>query len=213
MVIEAGKSLSSRIKYLISALLIIAGALILFLSNYNKQSEASVELPDPIIPLSVSVDLKFLDYRLEELSTSQYANESKILPLMVVTTEICPPCVNNIDDYAELLTDHPRFFEPTLVFVDEEEPRVERFLLASAIEIPFEVLVKEETEPLFIESKQHIVFVNLDRQTVFHKANIPNVTTSLDYKNELLDDVSTMWKDLFAEDDKSKIEGSASTFC
>jgi hypothetical protein len=56
------------------------------------------------------------------------------------------------------------------------------------------------------------MFVDLDQKTVFYKINIPNITTSISYKNELLGNVSTLWEDFFSKDDKSNTEGSAATF-
>ncbi|NBC02318.1 MAG: hypothetical protein GVY20_01295 [Bacteroidetes bacterium] len=138
---ESTKIVSTKVKYLISAVLIILGVMMLVQHQPGENAEPSVELPDPA-PLSVPVDLQFLGDRVEELDMKEESNEPKILPLMVVTTKVCPPCVNNMDDYANLLKNDPLFFEPTLLFVDEDERQVERFLLTSAIDIPFEILAK-----------------------------------------------------------------------
>ncbi|MCG2588203.1 hypothetical protein [Rhodohalobacter sulfatireducens] len=190
--------MSTKVKYLISVVLILLGVVMLVLLQPAETIEPSVELPDSV-SLSVPVDLQFLGDRMEELVMKQKSNEPKILPLMVVTTKICPPCVNNMDDYANLLKNDPLFFEPTLVFVDVEKTAAERFVATTDLDITFKLIRSEDAVSLFLEAEQNLMFVDPTEQVVFHDIVIPNGVTQLAYKEGELHETVELWKRRLAE--------------
>lgn len=161
--------------------------------------ESPVELQAAIAPLSVPLNLDFLEDRMAELDKKQNSNEPKILPLLVVTTKICPPCIFNMDDYAKLLNDHPMFFEPTIVFVEVEKSAAERFVTTTDLDIPFKLIHREDAISLFREAEQNLMFVDPTEQVVFHNIAIPNGVTQLEYKEGELYETVELWNSRFAE--------------
>lgn len=167
-------------------------------SQSDRNGIEPVLISETIAPISVPVDLQLLGNRINELKLNQDSDRQKILPLLVITTKVCPPCVNNVADYAELLNDHPLFFEPTLLFIDVEESSAERFIAITDLDIAFEVFRTEDAISLFREAEQNLMFVDPQEQIIFQNIVIPNGVTPLDYKEAELEEALTFWKNNFA---------------
>lgn len=200
--------LNHTIKYIISGILLVLGLGMLVHSYRMKAPEEPVQLETQTQSeqtLSLPVRFDAFEERIQNLRAAQ-DSEEKILPLMVVTPKVCPPCVNNIDDYAELLGENPLFFELTLVFVDEERTAAERFVATSKLGLPFERLSREEAVPLFRESEQNLIFIDLAEQRAFYNARIPNGVTLLAFKEEQLREIAGIWESRFAGDNTSGTE-------
>jgi hypothetical protein len=155
---------------------------------------------DPAGSINLPVNLNAFEEHIANLNLPVNPDETNILPFFALNVKVCPPCVNNVVEYAEMLKESDLFFEPILVFADEEDSVVERFMATTGLDMPFEILQSEGGNSPFQESVQNLLFVDIHEHSVFYSVEIPNVTTPLTYKKEELHEVSMKWKYLLERD-------------
>ncbi|GEM_PF-6655837 len=198
--------MNNYIKYTFSFILVTAGILILIFYSDRRQS-----FPISIIKedlenseinsdsINISIDIQELNERIIALTKAKLGQE-RILPFMLITSKTCPPCSDNIVEYSELLNDHDLFFEPTLVFVDEESVNVDRFLYVNDLQVPHVMLDSEYAESLYAFAEK-IIFIDLNKEDVFYTMEIPTVTVSISYKELKLNEVAMIWQEIFNQDE------------
>lgn len=151
--------------------------------------ENDISFADPII---VPVDLDRLEQKIT--FSSSEINEGKILPIVSLSTNSCPPCVNNIIDFYHLTADHDTFLDIVLVFSNEDEESVERFLKIRSIDIPYMIMNSSEKVEFFSDLPQDLIFIDYKHQQAFLNFEIPNINTSLEFKTSILKDGIELWR-------------------
>lgn len=151
---------------------------------------------DPAGSIDLPVNLDTFEEHIANLKLPVNTDEMNILPFFALNVKVCPPCVNNVVEYAELLKENDLFFEPILVFADEEASVVERFVATTGLNMSFEILQSEDGGSPFHEAAQNLIFVDIYEHTAFYSIDIPNVTTPLTYKKDELHEVAMKWKHL-----------------
>lgn len=197
--------MNNYIKYALSFVLVSAGILILiFYSDKEKSfpvsnSDEEIENSDMNSEtIKVSIDIRKFDDRITTL-TKENQGQEKIIPFIFITSKTCPPCSDNIVEYSELLNDHNLYFQPTLVFVDEESFNVDRFLYVNDLQIPYVTLDSEYAEQLYVYAEK-IVFIDLNEEDVFFTLEIPTVTVSMSSKKQKLNDIAMTWVRVFKDE-------------
>lgn len=197
--------MNNYIKYALSFVLVSAGILILiFYSDKEKSfpvsnSDEEIENSDMNSEtIKVSIDIRKFDDRITTLTKVNQGKE-KILPFIFITSKTCPPCSDNIVEYSELLNDHDLYFEPTLVFVDEESFKVERFLYVNDMHIPYVTIDSKYAVQLDVNTEK-ILFIDLNEEDVFFIVEIPTVTVSMSSKKQKLNDIAMIWERVFKDD-------------
>jgi hypothetical protein len=188
--------LSTAIKYTIGTVLIILSLAMLFRNHSFQQKESMILNGDPAGSINLPVNLDTFEEHIANLNLPVNTDETNILPFLALNVKVCPPCVNNVVEYAELLKESDQFFEPILVFADKEDSVVKRFMATNGLDMPYEILRSEDGNSPFHESVQNLLFVDIHEQTAFYSIDIPNVTTPLTYKKDELHEVAMNWKHL-----------------
>lgn len=152
---------------------------------YNPQGNESVTTQR-----IAEIDLKAFD---DLLSTDKSSHKKKILSFIVLTTDACPSCLNNVSEYAQLIKQNEYFFEPVLIFVDEEKPLVERFVQTRGLDIPLKLLSSDVADPIFSEAKQNLIFVDRESNKAIYNFVIPNAVTSIEHKSSTIEESISKW--------------------
>ena len=200
--------MNNLIKYIASIILIFTGIAIMVVHHSNNRNvdplsffedkEADSVVPDTI---NAPVDVGPFQDRVNNLIVEN-PDQAKILPIIIATTKTCPPCSDNIVEYADLIRQHHLFFEPTLMFVDEQADLVERFLLVNDLQLPHIITKPGENESingLF----DHLIFIDLNEEKAFYNLEIPTITISLARKEGQLREVAAIWQRVFDEEIQS----------
>jgi hypothetical protein len=187
--------LNIKLKYSISIVFFVAGIGILGYGFYSHPTHYHENQLTGLI--NEPVDLQIFGERITRLTEGNPSNQPVILPIMLLTTKACTPCINNVTDYAQLLKVDPLFFDLTLIFADEEKSAAERFVVTSNLDISFEVIDTREAGYFFRNSNQNLIFVDMETKTVFYNIAVPNGETPLPYKEEELKNISGIWDNLF----------------
>lgn len=182
--------MSTFSKYMLSVALLVAG-LALLLSSMDRESSDSPAFSDIAwitgeveIPLSLPSGER----------TKQIEESLGIQPLFFLETTVCTSCLNNVHDYESMFSERQRFFTPLVIFFEENESAVKRFLHITDTRLNYVLLDSTKVHPALVgEYTQHLMFWDAAEEMVFYKENIPNVTTTLEHKSELLDRVDSLW--------------------
>ena len=186
------------IKYSFSIIMVAAG--IAIWAFHNGSSKGTSVLPpmeggnienDVMYSgvINEVVDLGLFQDRVNDLKAVNPEQE-KILPIVILTTKSCPPCLNNVAEFADLLIKNERFYNPLLLVWNENETTVQRFLAVSSLELPFEVAKKDEHQSFLKELEQNLVFIDWETSIAFYNYPIPNFTSSTQHNAVLLYEVS-----------------------
>ena len=179
---------------LIALLLLVAGLGLLATTFFARPAP-----PDSGPPLSEALRLDVDTDRLLALPgftlTAAAPGEASILAVFALHAKVCPPCLNEIQEYAELLQllDQDGAEIESLALVFEADPdRAERFLEISGLQLSAAYGHSEELAELlgsFDRSKpmQQIVFVDLERERLFYRVLLLNQTTTPELKRDLLE--------------------------
>src|SRR5690554_4660840 len=95
-------------KYQISSILLITSFIIIILYKVDNKE----------LSTNNSTQKGFID--LSPLSEVLPSTSDKILPLIILTTNICLSCLNNVVEYQNLINQNNHFFSPLIVFINEE---------------------------------------------------------------------------------------------
>ena len=182
--------MSAFSKYMLSVALLVAG-LALLLSSMDRDNSDSPAFSDIAwitgevhVPLSLPIGER----------TQQLEESLSIQPLFFLETTVCTSCLNNVHDYESMFSERERFSTPFVIFFEKDESAVERFLHTTDTKLNYVLLDSTKVHPALVgEYAQHLMFWDASEEMVFYKENIPNVTTTLEYKSELLDRVDSLW--------------------
>jgi hypothetical protein len=182
--------MSAFSKYMLSVALLVAG-LALLLSSMDSESSDSPAFSD-IAWITGEVEIP-LSLPSGEL-IKQIEDSHSIQPLFFLETTVCTSCLNNVHDYQSMFSERERFGTPFVIFFEKDESAIKRFLHTTDTKLNYVLLDSTKVHPALVgEYTQHLMFWDASEEMVFYKENIPNVTTTLEYKSELLDRVDSLW--------------------
>lgn len=116
-----------------------------------------------------------------------------VLAVLVLHSQACTACLNEVDEYLDLIRGLAFNGVRAVGVLFERDPRRARhFLKVSGLPIPFghgyseplaQVLGKFDGQPAL----QQIAFIRVADQTVFYRILIPNSATERDFKQSVLE--------------------------
>lgn len=184
--------MSDKTKYILSGVFIVIGLSILAYNHLFFRAEittitnveAQKEIGEINIPLYLH-DILFIE-------TS--SKNQTIQPLILLEPTACLSCLNNLSDYRELLQERPGFNDIVLLFMNHEKNTIERFMLTTNLSLSY-AIVDSARIPLSLRTGtvQNLLFWNTENERVFYNEPIPNVTTSLESKKNLITLVDSLW--------------------
>jgi hypothetical protein len=179
--------MSNSVKY-IASLFLLTGAIGLYVfKGWSNGSDGS-EIPDDpaqSFMIEESFDFEDLLSGINELQTS----DSTIIPVMILSPTACVPCINNVADYRDLVNKEDFFHELTLVFINEDDTAVNRFIMTTSLSVPYLNVKYQKDDDHPFEPLQHLVFYDTRNQSILYTESVPNVVTTLESKEQLLADV------------------------
>lgn len=176
----------------ITAIGLIIGGLFLFGYNYLHSSQ-------PPAVNGQKVNQKINLDSLTSIKSSEPTNERQadILALFILKSDVCPPCVNNTLEYIDLIKQENKNIAATALFIEDEPDKVHRFVNITNLHVPYRIGSKQRVVVQLSDMMQEMIFINTDDQEIFYRVPIPgNVTTELEYKQEVLKQVYERWDEL-----------------
>jgi hypothetical protein len=190
--------MTDRTKNVLSLILVVAS--VVLLGSAYLYYRRPVEPPPPLgaaaeDPVTVEEILSPFAFTFE-LGVPA-ADGADVLALFLLKSTVCPPCLNEVQDYVELIDRLNRqgadVLPVALVFEPDPE-RAARFLRAAALPIPAgygdppELAARlGRREGATVPVLQQLVLVDTDREVVFHRIALLNTVTPVEMKVELLD--------------------------
>lgn len=164
------------------------GAIVLFVFKGWGDGSGGYDIPDdPAQSLIIeeSFDFEKLLLGIEEL----HATDKAIIPVMILSPTACVPCINNVADYRDLVNKEDFFHELTLVFINEDDTAVNRFVMTTSLSVPYLNVKYQKGDDQPLEPLQHLVFYDVHKQSLLNIEPVPNYVTTLESKEQLLSDV------------------------
>lgn len=183
--------MNSLMKYILSLLLIVGAVHMLF----------SVDETDDLDEFEMSYVGKIqVPFTLVDAHTRrEFWENDKITPLILLNTRVCTPCLNNVADYAEIFSKDEKYGIPLLVFLDEDENQINRFVVTTGLDLKTLRLNSRHVAPFFKETiEQNLLFWDREREILFYNEPIPNATTTLVSKEQLVEYVYREWNNRIA---------------
>jgi len=174
----------------IAAFCLIVGGLVLAAYNFLRSTPPAVHGQE--VEEAIYLDSLWT----LEASRTVPEQEAEILALFVLKSSVCPPCVNNTLDYIELLGEiTDKNIASTALFVEEDEEEVHRFMQITGLPVPYCFATEDLVPRPLQNSLQQLLFINVENEEIFYRLTIPgNVTSSLEYKRNVLDRVFSRWE-------------------
>ncbi len=183
------------IKYYKTVLVVLAIVVsVLVYGLFDKQNlDIDQEEASPVGWVTIPFDLSQIEEKINYAISEN--GQGKILPIMILKTSSCPPCINNVIDYFHLISEDETFLDMVLLFTNDSEKNVERFLTTREIDIPFVILDAMEIDESLSNLPQNLIFVDHNREQAFFNLEIPNSITSISYKSSRLSDIIKVWRE------------------
>ena len=186
---------SGRTKDLLSLAMVVAGVVVLVLTFYRRSNV-------PELPSIEGTDSTRLEWG-EVFAPDVFTFESPaarpqgdgIVALFVLNSEVCPPCLFEVSEYAEVLREtefEGREIEPLVLVFEREPDRARRFLGTAALPLPgawgypeglAAKLGRYEDRTIL----QQLLFVDPSTETIFYRTLIPSVVTDLESKRAMVE--------------------------
>lgn len=118
---------------------------------------------------------------------------SPVLAVFVLHAEVCTACLNEADEYLELIRAlEPSGIRPVGVLFERDPRRARHFLKASGLSMPIGHGYSERLVRLLGRfngqpALQQIAFIRVADQTLFYRILIPNTMTDPDFKQSALE--------------------------
>lgn len=185
--------MSNSVKY-IASLFLLTGAIGLYVFKGWSDGSDGFDIPnDPAQSFMIEESFDFEDLLsgIEELQTTDQA----VIPVMILSPTACVPCINNVADYRDLVNKDDFFHELTLVFINEDDSAVNRFIMTTSLSVPYLNVAYRKVDDHPFEPLQHLAFYDARNQSVLYIEPVPNVVTTLESKVQLLSDVMRIAKE------------------
>ncbi|MEM8962647.1 MAG: hypothetical protein AAGD38_14270 [Acidobacteriota bacterium] len=124
--------------------------------------------------------------------------EARVLALFILHAKVCPPCLDEVSEYVELLemeswTGETTFQSVALV-IDDDDARAERFVMTTPLPLavghgPPESLGALRDHLGERQRFQQLVFIDLDRGVLFYRTWMRNILTPAELKQSVLDEM------------------------
>jgi hypothetical protein len=184
--------MSNSVKY-IASLFLLTGAIGLYVfKGWSNGSDGS-EIPDDpaqSFMIEESFDFEDLLSGINELQTS----DSTIIPVMILSPTACVPCINNVADYRDIIAQHEGFSDLTLLFVNEDDTAVNRFIVTTSLAIPHLSVTYQSQDNQITEPLQHLAFYDASNKRLLYTVPVPNYVTHIESKEQMLSDVINIAK-------------------
>lgn len=119
---------------------------------------------------------------------------NKIHPVIILTTEACYLCLNNVLEFSDLLKSDSTFADPIIVFLKENDREVEKFIKLTELDIPYKIVSTSTFNDYFNNEKQNLIFVDKLKKMVFYNFPIPNAIMLPESKIRIIEQAKETWK-------------------
>ena len=195
--------MSDRIKYIIAASLVVISIGMIVVNRIEKPEPIAALAPQPEFEnVSVNPDSILSNEEVHFQGNVPDFENADVLALFVVSAKVCPPCINEITDYAGLLQNSmmPQVsIKPLLLVVEPDTNVASRFIKIINMPIP----VGHMKPQAFVQalgrsnvttangdvSYRDIYFLDLASDLIIYRIGISARETPLGTKNALLERV------------------------
>jgi len=187
--------MSPRFKDAATLILLVSGVALLGITYLGQSAEPpAVPLPEPESPRPMFLDVEAL---LSEESfvfnkSVQSLSDADILAVFVLHADVCPPCINEVVEYAELLRERQDSLRIELVALVLNADSVKAARFVKIVDLPMPVgrgypatLVEPLTNYNDVSRTQQLVFVRKDT-AFFRILLLGSSNTSLEGKQQML---------------------------
>ncbi|MCH2449983.1 MAG: hypothetical protein MK198_07530 [Gracilimonas sp.] len=184
--------MSNSVKYIISILLIAISLSLLTYDSWNFSTAIHGE--DTLFEQSKTgiVDIPLPLNEIEIIKNSQ----KKIQPIILLRPTACATCLNNLEDFKNLLKEREEFNDGVILFMNYERNAINHFMITTELDFSYEIIDSLQIHrSLRAPVVQNILFLNPENERVFYNEPIPNFTTTLESKRALLTQVDSLWKE------------------
>lgn len=187
--------MSNSVKYIASLFLLIGAIGLYVFKGWSDGSDGSdgSDIPDDpaqSFMIEESFDFEDLLSGIEELQTTDQA----VIPVMILSPTACVPCINNVADYRDIIEQHEGFSDLTLLFINEDETAVNRFIVTTSLAIPHLSVTYQSQNNQITEPLQHLAFYDASNKRLIYIEPVPNYVTHLESKEQMLSDVINIAK-------------------
>lgn len=186
------------IKYSVSAILLILSAVLLINHNFGKPEPSSIQGIDSRYSTNVNIEHYNLEYIFRETGKASFR---KIHPVIILTTEACYLCLNNVAEFSDLLKNDSSFAELILLFVDEDDTEIDKFIRLTELDIPFATISKIDDH--IINEKQNLIFIDKPKKQIFYNYPIPNAIMLPENKVQIINQAKSIWQSQIVNSFKS----------
>ncbi len=122
-------------------------------------------------------------------------SQKKIQPIILLQPTACAACLNNLEDFKNLLREREEFNDGVILFMNYEKKVINHFMITTELDFSYEIIDSLQIHrSLRAPVVQNILFWNPENERVFYNEPIPNFTTTLESKRALLTQVDSLWK-------------------
>ena len=188
--------LTDRQKNLLTVAFCAATLVVLGARFLRQPSTPAAEAEAPVAKaVQVPIDLRLLaDPRAVTFDTEPPdLRATPVLAVLVLHSQACTACLNEVDEYLELIRGLAfNGVRPVGVLFERDPRRARHFLKVSGLPIPMgygyseplaQLLGKFDGQPAL----QQIAFIRVADQTLFYRILIPNSPTERDFKQSVLE--------------------------
>ncbi|MDR9417751.1 hypothetical protein [Gracilimonas sp.] len=183
--------MSDRIKYSVSTILLILSVIIYFSYNFKGTNIPSDQDSGNNFTTSISIVNSDIEKLFEKIDPD---SSGKINPVIILTIEACYLCLNNVTEFSDLLRKDSTFTDPILLFIDENDNEVNKFIRLTELNIPYKNLPSSKINNLFSNLEQNLIFVDKFEKLVFYNFPIPNSIMLPESKLRIIEQAKETWK-------------------
>lgn len=179
------------VKYSVSLILLILSVILFFNHNLGEPDLLSNQEIENNYATYVGIDNSDVEHIFGKIDKIP---ASKIHPVIILTTSACYLCLNNVSEFSDLLKNDSTFADPVLVFLDENDRDVDKFIKLTELDIPYKNISASKFNVHFNNEKQNLIFVDKLEKLIFYNFPIPNAIMLPESKVRIIEQAKEIWK-------------------
>ncbi|WP_390299990.1 hypothetical protein [Gracilimonas halophila] len=179
------------IKYSLSTILLVLSVVLFYNYNFGEPDLSADQQIGMSYATHVNIDDSDFEHIFWEIDK---VSANKIYPVIILTTAACYLCLNNVVEFSELLKNDTTFAEPILVFFEENDIEVNKFIRLTELDIPYKNLTNSNLNGHFTNEKQNLIFVDKRDNLIFYNFPIPNSIMLPERKIRIIQQAREAWR-------------------
>lgn len=186
------KPFTEGFKYILGAFLLLLSIYFILNSNLTSGEQKLINseyTTAPAVPgFSESIDLSHFQNYIDTIDS-----DKQILSFAILSTNVCPTCITNLIELDEIISSNEEVISrPILIFIDEEEKKVDRLVNVTDLNLDYLIVPSENTDPFFNSKSQYLVFIDRNTQKLIYEIVIPSSYNSINRKENTINEVLTL---------------------